>query len=188
MSRPGIGRLEDLRGKRIGVEENASGALMLAKTLEAAGLTPSEIVKVRVTGNRQLHAYREGEVDALVSWEPLATQLQSQGARRLHDSSHFPGLILDVLVARADALERSPDGFRQLLAGYFQALGLPASYARGGLPPHGASPGVTPDEVRAAQKGVRSWISRPTVAGWMEPAPAFCRQPRTSPASWCLPV
>lgn len=169
MSRPGIGQLEDLRGKRIGVEENASGALMLAKTLEAAGLTPSEIVKVRVTGNRQLQAYRDGEVDALVSWEPLATQLQSQGARRLHDSSHFPGLILDVLVARTDALERSPDGFRLLLAGYFQALDYlhraPSEAFRRMAP----RLGVTPDEVRAAQKGVR-FMDLASNHGWLDGA------------------
>lgn len=166
MSHPGIRKLQDLRGKRIGVEETASGALVLAKTLEAAGLTPSEIVKVGVTANRQLQAYRAGEVDALVSWEPYATQLQELGARRLHDSSHFPGLILDLLVARADALERAPDSFRQLLAGYFRALNYlhqapGESYRR--MAPR---LGVTPDEVRAAMVGIR-FMDLASNRGWL---------------------
>ncbi len=83
MSRPGIERLEDIRGKRIGVEETAVGALMLAKLLETARLTPDDVVRVRVTGDRHVQAYLAGEVDVLVSWEPYATQLQAKGARRL---------------------------------------------------------------------------------------------------------
>ncbi|MBW8328832.1 MAG: ABC transporter substrate-binding protein [Thiobacillus sp.] len=155
MSRPGIERLQDLKGKRIGVEETAAGALMLGKSLEAAGLKPGDIVKVRVTGDRQVRAYLAGEVDALVSWEPFATQLQTQGARRLFDSSHFPGLIMDVLVARADALEQSPDSFRQLLAGHFRALDYLHRAPEDAFRLMAPRLGVSPDEVRAALKGIR---------------------------------
>lgn len=156
MCRPGIDRIEDLKGKRIGVEETAAGALMLAKTLEAAELlAPGDVIKMRITGDRQLHAYIAGEVDAMVAREPIATQLQAQGARRLFDSTHFPGLIVDVLVARTDALERSPESFRHLLAGYFRALDY--LHAAPGEAFRRMAPrmGVSPDEVRAAQQGIR---------------------------------
>lgn len=166
MSRPGIEQLADLRGQRIGVEENAAGALMLAKLLEAAGLGPGDIVKKRVTGDRQLGAYRAGEVDVLVSWEPFATQLQAEGAHRLFDSSRFPGLIVDVLVARADALARSPDSFRQLLAGYFQALALMRSSPDQAFRLMAPRLGVSPDEVRVAQQGIR-FMDLPANRGWL---------------------
>lgn len=155
MCRPGIDRLEDLKGKRIGVEETAAGALMLAKTLEAAKLAPGDVIKNRITGDRHLRAYLAGEVDVLVTWEPYATQLQAQGARRLFDSSHFPGLIVDVLVARADALERLPDTFRQLLAGYFRALDYLRAFPDQAFRLMAPRMGVSPDEVRAAQQGIR---------------------------------
>lgn len=155
MSRPGLDRLEDIRGKRIGVEETAAGALMLAKLLEQAGLAPDEVVKVRITADRQLQAYSTGEVDVLVSWEPFATQLQSQGAQRLFDSTHFPGLIVDVLVAHADALERSPEAFRQLLAGYFQALEYLRKSPGDACSRLAPRLGVSPDEVRTALQGIR---------------------------------
>lgn len=155
MSRPGIERLGDLKGKRIGVEETAAGALMLGKSLEEAALKPSDIIKVRVSGDRHLRAYLAGEVDALVSWEPFATQLQAQGARRLYDSRHFPGLIVDVLAARTDALERSPEGFRQLLAGYFQALEHLHKAPEEALRRMAPRLGVSPDGVRAALQGIR---------------------------------
>ena len=155
MSRPGIDRLEDLKGKRIGVEETAAGALMLAKTLEAAKLAPGDVIKNRITGDRHLRAYLAGEVDVLVTWEPYATQLQAQGAHRLFDSSYFPGLIVDVLVARVDALERSPETFRNLLAGYFRALDYLRVFPDEAFRLMAPRMGVSPDEVRAAQQGIR---------------------------------
>lgn len=166
MCRPGIERLDDLRGKRVGVEETASGALMLAKLLETARLAPADIVRKRVTGDHQLRAYAANEVDVLVSWEPYATQLQALGARRLFDSSQFPGLIMDVLVARADALARAPDSFRQLVAGHFQALDYLRASPDEAYRRMAPRMGVSPDAVRAAQQGIR-FIDLAANRGWL---------------------
>lgn len=155
MSRPGIERLEDIKGERIGVEETAAGALMLAKVLEKTALAPDDVVTVRITGDRHVQAYLAGEVDVLISWEPYATQLQAQGARRLFDSRELPGLIVDVLVARADALERTPDAFRNLLAGHFQALDYLRTSPDDAFRRMAPRMGMSPDEVRVAQQGIR---------------------------------
>jgi NitT/TauT family transport system substrate-binding protein len=154
MSRPGIERVEAIRGKRVGVEETAAGALMLAKLLEAAGLEPSDVVKVRLTVDNHIKAYLADEVDVLVSWEPYATQLQAKGAHRLFDSSRFPGLIVDVLVARADALERAPESFGQLVAGHFKALDHLHHSPDDALRRMAPRQGLGPDELRAILKGV----------------------------------
>jgi NitT/TauT family transport system substrate-binding protein len=166
MIRPEIGKLGDLKGRRIGVEETASGALMLAKLLETAALAPDEVVKVRVTGDHQLRAYQAGEVDALVSWEPIATQLENLGARRLFDSTAFPGLIVDVLAARADALERSAESFTRLLAGYFTALDYLRSSPDEAIERMAPRMGLSPDEVRSAQRGIR-FIGRAANRDWL---------------------
>jgi len=122
MVRPDIHDLKQLAGKRIGVEATAAGALMLTKTLEAAGLAPKDVTKVPVTGDQQLSYYEAGKVDALISYEPFASQLAAKGAKRLYDSSAFPGVIVDVLVARVEAIRRQPQAFGQLVAGYFRAV------------------------------------------------------------------
>jgi NitT/TauT family transport system substrate-binding protein len=166
MARPEIMKLGDLKGRRIGVEETASGALMLAKLLETAALAPDEVVKVRVTGDHQLRAYQAGDVDALVSWEPIATQLEDLGARRLFDSTAFPGLIVDVLAARTDALERSPESFTSLLAGYFKALDYLHRSPDAAIQRMAPRMGVSPDEVRSAQRGIR-FIERAANRDWL---------------------
>ncbi|MFW6375253.1 MAG: ABC transporter substrate-binding protein [Guyparkeria sp.] len=124
MARPGIERLEDLAGKRIGVEETAAGALMLRKTLDAAGLKTDDVTRVAVIGGGHVDVYRGNKVDAVVSYEPFASRLESHGARRLHDSSAFPGLIVDVLAVSDRAIRRQPMALTDLLAAYFEALGV----------------------------------------------------------------
>lgn len=122
MARPNITQPELLRGRRIGVEDSANGALMLSRTLDVAGLRAEDVIKVPISGPMQVNSYASGQVDAIVSFEPFASQLARLGAVRLLDSRRFPGAIVDVLVARSSALANSPGQFRQMLAGYFQAL------------------------------------------------------------------
>ena len=155
MVRPSIKNLAQLRGQRIGVEESAVGALMLAQLLAAAQLQPADVIKVPVTSDRHVAAYAAGEIDVVVCFEPYATQLAKRGAQRLLDSSRFPGVIVDLLVARSDALAASPKQFRQLAAGYFRALDFLAQSPAQALALMAPRMGISPDEVQQALKGVR---------------------------------
>lgn len=124
MSNPEISSLGQLAGKRVGVEETAAGALMLRKSLEAAQLTPADVTRVPLIGGEQVAAYRDGRVDAIVSYEPYASRLESLGARRLYDSSAFPELIVDVLAVHQRALRKQPQALAALLEAHFEALGI----------------------------------------------------------------
>lgn len=122
MARPTVTRLQQLRGGRIGVESTAVGALMLARLLEVAGLKASDVVKVPLTADQHVAAFERQEVDAVITFEPMASRLRSLGAAPLLDSKQMPGLILDVLAVRADALVGAQEAWRGLLHGYFQAF------------------------------------------------------------------
>lgn len=119
--RPEIRRLSDLKGKRIGLESSAVGALMLAKLLESADLQLSDVQKVEVFLDRHVEAFRAHEVDAIITFDPMAQQVREAGGVVLLDSSQFPGLIVDVLVAYGDTLTEHPQACRALLSGYFKA-------------------------------------------------------------------
>ena len=155
MVRPGIETLAQLRGQRIGVEETAVSALMLAQALTQAQLQPIDVIKIPVTSTRHVAAYEAGEVDVVVCFEPIATQLANLGAKRLLDSSQFPGLIVDVLVARTDALAASPEQFRQLASGYFRALDFLTQSPEQAAALMAPRLGLSPVEVQQALKGVR---------------------------------
>lgn len=122
LARPGIKRLADLKGRRIGVEQGAVGALMLAKALQAGGLSAGEVRLVSLTIAEQRDAWRQGRVDAVVTYEPVSSQLLAEGANRLFDSRQLPDLIVDVLALRTSVIDMHTGALGQLLAAHFRAL------------------------------------------------------------------
>jgi NitT/TauT family transport system substrate-binding protein len=122
LAKPEIHSVADLRGKRIGVENTAVGGLMLEYMLAHARLSPLDIEPVAVTADQHARLFNSGEVDAIVTFEPIRGQLLAQGARVIFDSSQIPGQIMDVLVARSDQLEGREDQARRLLQAWFKAV------------------------------------------------------------------
>jgi NitT/TauT family transport system substrate-binding protein len=118
---PAIGSLAALRGRRIGVEQSATGALMLDAALGRAGLRAADVQLVPLAFNEHAQAFQGGRVDALVSAEPVRSLLLGQGARVLFSSAEVPGLIVDVLAVRAEAMAPQADALSALVAGLFRA-------------------------------------------------------------------
>ena len=88
-------------------------------------------------------------------FEPHATQLAKLGAQRLIDSSQFPGLILDVLVAQKVAVQTWPQHFTQLVAGCFKALAVLQHTPQLAYQLLAPTLGITQHELQQALKGVR---------------------------------
>jgi len=122
VARVGIDGLSDLAGRRIGVERTAVGALMLDAVLERAGLTPDDVRQVYLSVDEHEAAYRNGDVDAVVTFEPVLSRLVDIGAVPLFDSAEVPGRIVDVLVFRDGIVASRADDVRAVVAGHFAAL------------------------------------------------------------------
>ena len=155
MARPEIASLADLRGKRIGVESTAVGAVMLQGALAAAGLTPADVQVVDMGIQQHIGAYLEGRVDAVVSFEPVRSELLKSGATVLFDSSDIPDRVIDVLVTTADIANSRRDMLETLIAGHFRAL---ADYRAS--PMEAATimkrrQGMSPEEIVESYKGLR---------------------------------
>lgn len=122
LARPGITGMQDLAGKRIGVEATALGAYMLTRALQSSGMSTDDVIVRPMEFNAHENAYRRGEVDAVVTFEPVRTRLINAGAVEVFNSRQLPGEIVDVLVARADVFAQRRDGFRALADSWFRAL------------------------------------------------------------------
>ena len=116
-----VGTLAALKGRRIGVDQSTTGAVMLDAALTRAGLTPADVRLVPLAINEQAQAWQNAQVDALVTYEPVRSQLRAQGAQVLFSSADVPGLIIDVLAVRADVLPAHATALRALVAGLFRA-------------------------------------------------------------------
>ncbi|AEG01627.1 substrate-binding protein involved in ABC-type nitrate/sulfonate/bicarbonate transport system [Methylomonas methanica MC09] len=121
--RPDIRQLADLKNRTVGFEASALGALMLAEVLQAAGLKKSDIKPVSVSIDKHRRAWTRRQIDAVLTYEPVASQLLSAGGVKLFDSGQVPNTIVDVLVMRNDVLDFGhARAVRHAVAAHFAAL------------------------------------------------------------------
>lgn len=153
VARPSIAKPADLAGKRIGLEQNALGALMLQKLLQVAGLTDSSLTLVELPPDQQLDAWRNHEIDAVITYEPTASLLIQEGALRLFDSRQIPDTIFDVLAVRSDRMTHKRT-LQEVVAGHFRALEHMRTYRQDTLYRISVHEDLSVDEVQQVLAGV----------------------------------
>ncbi len=122
LGQPQVKSLQELRGRRIGVENSALGAFMLTRALQHSGLTSQDIQVVPLGHNAHERAFQEKSVDAVVTYEPVSTKLKAVGATILFDSSQIPNEIVDVLVVRASFLKENPAIVTEVRQAWFKSV------------------------------------------------------------------
>ena len=87
-----------LRGKRVGVEPESLGILLLSRALERAGLGLSDVTLHWTDGAAIADAFRRSEIDAVVTYPPHALPILEAGGRTIFSSADIPGEIVDVIM------------------------------------------------------------------------------------------
>ncbi len=154
LGKPEISSMKDLKGKRVGVESTALGAFFIVRALEKNGMTPSDIKIVSLELNEHERAYKEGKIDAVVTFGPARVKLLEAGARPLFDSSQIPGEIVDVLVMRTSAIANSRDTIQDLVNGHFRALDYLKKNPQEASRLIAPRTKVTPEQILEAFKGL----------------------------------
>ena len=122
LARPGLASLSQLKGSRLGYETGSVGEIMLTEALRVGGLTRQDVHLQALPVAQQVQAWQAREIDAVISHEPVASQLLGLGMKRLFDSRQIPNTIIDVLAVRRDALNwRHASALRHLLMAHFRA-------------------------------------------------------------------
>lgn len=114
LARQNIRRLQDLKGKRVGVERSA-GAYLLVNALESAGMSVADVESVPMFQSEMEQALVVGQVEAVVVMNPWRTKLSQEGMRLLYDSSQLKIPILYLLVASERACNASRKELLSLL-------------------------------------------------------------------------
>lgn len=119
LGKPEITSIADLRGKRVGVENLATGGYLLARGLASAGLSYQDVEIVPINADHHQKALHQPDIAAIVSYQPMLTHLLNGGAHRLFDSSQIPGEIIDLLVVRERTLQEHRSHLPYLLRAWF---------------------------------------------------------------------
>jgi NitT/TauT family transport system substrate-binding protein len=154
IARPEITSLTELRGRRVGVENTALGGYFLSRVLYFAGVGRSEVEVVPMELAEHPRAFRDGRVDALITFNVSAEDLDEMGAVKLFDSSLIPGEIVDVLAVREEALHRSPQAVASVLRGWAGALEYLDREPEDAIARMAPRTGMTPAQFRETLEGV----------------------------------
>lgn len=122
MAKPELKNMQGLIGARVAVESTAVGAYTLSRALEVHNIDISKITLVNVENSSHKDAYDKDLADAVVTYEPVRTQLLNNGAVEIFNSKEIPGEIIDVLVVHKDIIESHDDELFDITQGWFKAL------------------------------------------------------------------
>lgn len=144
MAKPDVKNLQGLKGCRVGVESTALGAFVITRALENAKMSIKDIKIIPMNVSKHEMAFKQGLVDAVVTFEPVRSNLISFGAKVVFDSAQIQGEIVDVLVTRKEILDVNPSNLDALIKGWFKALDYlknnPQDAAKQIAPREGISP------------------------------------------------
>lgn len=155
MAKPAISTLEGLKGRRVGAETTALGAYVLMRALQSSGLAPADVEVVPLEVSEHEAAFKRGDIDAVVTFEPTRTKLRNFGARQIFDSRRIPGEIVDVLVVRRQFLQAHPQVVAHLLDGWYRTLDYMKAQPREAARIAAARMGTTAEEFLQSLEGLR---------------------------------
>jgi NitT/TauT family transport system substrate-binding protein len=155
VAKPEIKKLQDLKGRRVGVESTALGAFELSRALEQVGMTPKDVKIVSLLVSQDEQAFKQGSIDAIVTYEPTVSKLRAMGANLLFDSSQIPGEVLDILAMRESVVTKQPATAQALTTGWFRALDYLQKHPSDAARRMASHEGVTPLQFLKSLNSIR---------------------------------
>lgn len=110
-----IAKIEDLKGKKVGVTIGSTGQQLLYIYLKSVGLKPADIQQVNLQPGDIVAALVSGNIDAAVTWEPYITLSVAKGAaKQIVDGTGYKKEV-DVIVGTSKFLQTNPDVTARIL-------------------------------------------------------------------------
>ncbi|WP_084687803.1 ABC transporter substrate-binding protein [Paraburkholderia oxyphila] len=124
VAKPPARRIQDLKGKKIGVEFGVVDHLLLLDALQRAGMKESDVTLVNAKTNETPQVLGSSDVSAIAAWQPNAGEALRQvpGARPVFTSADEPGLIYDVLAVNPVSLAAHRDDYETLTKVWYRVV------------------------------------------------------------------
>ena len=120
-----LGGIDELKGKRIGTYSAAAPiGFFLNKVLQNADLKIEDVELIEVSNAAKLNdSFKNGVVSAIVSYDPEASKVVSDGTGELlFTSADFPGVIPEGIVVQNRILKDNPGDVEKFLRGWLRAV------------------------------------------------------------------
>ncbi|MEM7757082.1 MAG: ABC transporter substrate-binding protein [Cyanobacteria bacterium P01_A01_bin.40] len=118
-----INTIEDLKGKKVAIEEGVVDDFLLTLALESKGMKRDDVEIVPLETGAAAAAFASGQADAVGAFPPFwLTALKREGSKELISSAEFPGAIPDLLVVSQKLVDEQPEKAQALVNTWFDVL------------------------------------------------------------------
>ena len=122
VAKPGIKKVEQLKGKKIGVEVGFVDHLLLMNALKSAKMTDKDVQIVNVPTDQTPQSLKSGTVDAIAAWQPNSGNALKEvpGSTPIFTSANVPGLIYDLLCVNPRSLAEHKADWAKVVKVWFR--------------------------------------------------------------------
>jgi NitT/TauT family transport system substrate-binding protein len=118
----GIKDVADFKGKKIGLPLRTLPEFHLGRFFDLHGMSIRDVTLINVTPARAADAIANGNVDAVVAWEPFVSPIRMQQGNRIVSWSVQSGQALyAILICRNDWIKKHPELVNRVLNSLAQA-------------------------------------------------------------------
>jgi NitT/TauT family transport system substrate-binding protein len=125
VEKPGIEKISDLMGKRVGLAKGTIAEFYLGRVLDLHGMKIKDVGLIDVAPSKSLDAVIANNVDAVVAWQPYAEQTERRfpnGTITWQVQSGQP--VFGLIVAGNDWLAKHPQTIRRFWKALARAEGF----------------------------------------------------------------
>lgn len=155
VAKPPFKTMQDLKNKRVGLDSNTISAYVLSRALDKSEMKPADIQAMSISELAHTKDFLSGKLDAVVTFDPYKSELISNGANVVFDSTQIPGEIVDVLIVSEEVLEKEKDKIKQLMTGWYKTVDYMKSDFDKAATVLKRRMKLTEDEVKKASQGIK---------------------------------
>ena len=113
IGQPGITKLQQLKGKKVGVPQGTSGEMILRLTLAKEGMTVADIDMIPMDPSTIVAAFASGQIEGAGIWYPLIDVIRRRIPNMTelsNDQDFYPKVsFINTFIARNDTIQSNPD-------------------------------------------------------------------------------
>lgn len=119
-------KIEDLRGKKVMLEQFSVSHYLLARALSENGISESEVTIVNIPGDEAGKSFlTDDSVTAVTTWNPhLFLATESGKGEVIFDSAKIPGEIIDLLVFNEKTVQKNPKAVEAVVLAWYDAVAM----------------------------------------------------------------
>ncbi len=122
IAREGIDSIDQLVGKRVGLEAESLGVFILSRLLDHAGLELEAVTPVKSDQLSLKHLMETGEIDAAITYPPHSLAiLNLPGCKTIFSSADIPNEVVDVLIFDESVVAQHESAVRSVISAIYEA-------------------------------------------------------------------